>query len=300
MMRNLPMECLRSFVTVAEVKGFTQAGQLLGRTQPAISLQIKRLEELIGSPVFVRGGPQLDLTPVGERMLDYARQIITLNDEALTEFSGPTISGRIRFGIPSEFATILLPRVLGRFAHSYPAVTLEIHCDLSRNLLADQTHPYDLVLALYDSPVSGGPSFIGSDELVWVTSANHETHRQPTLPLIVAPTPCLYRARAIKALKDVGRSWRISYTNTDISGIQTAIEEGLGVTVLAQKTVPDSLRILPFSNRFPRLGKVGIHLVHKETGISDSVARLVDYVSAIVGTTQTRPAEKRAVQSAHG
>ncbi|MBT8040148.1 MAG: hypothetical protein KJO70_04595 [Gammaproteobacteria bacterium] len=93
----------------------------------------------------------------------------------------------------------------------------------------------------------------------------------------------MYRARAIKVLKDCGRSWRISYTNTDISGIQTAIEEGLGVTVLAHKTVPDSLRILPVSQRFPRLGRVGIHLVQKEKVVPDSVARLVDYVSAIVG-----------------
>ena len=110
-MRNLPMECLRSFVTVSEVRGFTQAGQLLGRTQPAVSLQIKRLEELIGAQVFVRGGHQLNLTPTGERMLTFARQILALNDEALAELSAPTISGRIRFGIPSEFATILLPSV---------------------------------------------------------------------------------------------------------------------------------------------------------------------------------------------
>lgn len=281
-MRNLPMECLRSFVTVAEVRGFTQAGQLLGRTQPAISLQIKKLEELVGAQLFVRGGPQPEVTPTGERLLTFARQILSLNDEALAELSTPTISGRIRFGIPSEFATILLPKVLGRFSHSYPAVTLEIHCDLSRNLLAEQPNPYDLVLALYDSPEPGEPSWVGSDELVWVTSPNHDTHRQPTLPLIVAPTPCLYRARAIKVLKDVGRSWRISYTNTDISGIQTAIEEGLGVTVLAQKTVPGSLRVLPFSRRFPRLGRVGVHLVQKERAASETVARLVDYVRAIL------------------
>ena len=294
-MRNLPIDCLRSFVTVNEVGGFTQAGQILGRTQPAISLQIKKLEERVGAQLIVRGGAKLELTPTGERMLVYARQILALNDQALSELSEPVISGRIRFGIPSEFATILLPRVLGRFSHAYPAVTLEIHCDLSRNLLAEQPNPYDLVLALYDSPRSGEPSFIGSDELVWVTSASHDTHRQPTLPLIVAPTPCLYRARAIKVLKDVGRSWRISYTNTDISGIQTAIEEGLGVTVLAQKTVPDSLRILPFSRRFPRLGRVGVHLVQKEKVASQTVARLGDYVNAIVGTNPQKVAEQQKV-----
>ncbi|MEJ2400129.1 MAG: LysR family transcriptional regulator [Xanthomonadales bacterium] len=284
-MRNLPMECLRSFVTVTEVKGFTQAGQLLGRSQPAVSLQIKRLEELIGAQVFVRGSHRLELTQPGERMLDYARQILALNDEALAELALPVISGRVRFGIPSEYATILLPKVLGRFAHSYPAVTLEIHCDLSANLLAEEPNPYHLVLALSDSPERTDTSWIGADELVWVTSVRHDTHRQPTLPLIVAPTPCLYRARAIKVLKDVGRSWRISYTNTDISGIQTAIEEGLGVTVLAQKTVPDTLRILPFSRRFPRLGQVGVHLHHKDRREAETVSRLADYVRAIVGTT---------------
>ena len=125
-MRNLPIECLRSFATVAEVKGFTQAGQLLGKSQPAVSLQIKRLEELIGAQVFVRGSHRLELTQPGERMLAYARQILALNDEALAELALPVISGRVRFGIPSEYATILLPKVLGRFAHSYPAVTLEI------------------------------------------------------------------------------------------------------------------------------------------------------------------------------
>jgi DNA-binding transcriptional LysR family regulator len=283
-MRNLPIECLRSFVTVTEVKGFTQAGQLLGKSQPAVSLQIKRLEELIGAQVFVRGSHRLELTQSGERMLEYARQILALNDEALAELALPVISGRVRFGIPSEYATILLPSVLGRFSHSYPAVTLEIHCDLSANLLAEEPNPYHLVLALSDSPEHTDSSWIGADELVWVTSARHDTHRQPTLPLIVAPTPCLYRARAIKMLKDVGRSWRISYTNTDISGIQTAIEEGLGVTVLAQKTVPDTLRILPFSRRFPRLGQVGVHLHHKEGHEPETVSRLADYVRAIVGT----------------
>lgn len=282
-MRNLPMDCLRTFVTVSEVEGFTQAGQILGRTQPAVSLQIKKLEGLVGAQLMIRGGSGIDLTPSGERLLEYARQILALNDEALAELSAPALSGRIRFGIPSEFATILLPKVLGRFSHSYPAVTLEIHCDLSVNLVAEQPNPYDLILALRDSPDHDGDSWIGSDELVWVTSPVHDTHRQPTLPLIVAPTPCLYRARAIKALKDCGRSWRISYTNTDISGIQTAIEEGLGVTVLAQSTVPDTLRILPVSARFPRLGRVGIHLLHKERKEMESVVRLADYVRAIVG-----------------
>lgn len=282
-MRNIPMDLLRSFVTVAEMRGFTLAGQLLGRSQPAISLQIKRLEELIDVQLFIRGGQQLEVTLTGERMLIYARQILALNDEVFAELTQPTITGRIRFGIPSEFATTLLPKVLGRFMQSYPGVTLEIKSDLSENLFSQHLGRYDLILGLQDAPSKSRPSFIGSDELVWVTSSSYDTHLRSPLPLIVAPSPCLYRSRALRTLKIGGRPWRIAYTNLDITGITVAIEEGLGVTVLAQKTVPDSLRILPFSDKFPRLGKVGIHLVYNKKHANEAILKLVDYVSTIVG-----------------
>ena len=182
-MRNIPMDLLRSFVTVVEMGGFTVAGQLLGRSQPAISLQIKRLEELIDSQLFFRGGSQLELTLAGDRMLAYARQILALNDEALAELTQPTITGRIRFGIPSEFATTLLPKILGRFSQSYPAVTLEIISDLSENLFAQHLGQYDLILGLQDAPSKSRPSFISADDLVWVTSANYDTHLRSPLPL---------------------------------------------------------------------------------------------------------------------
>ncbi len=282
-MRNIPMDLLRSFVTVAEMRGFTLAGQLLGRSQPAVSLQIKRLEELIDAQVFIRGGQQLELTLTGERMLGYARQILALNDEALAELARPTISGRISFGIPSEFATTLLPKMLGRFAQAYPAVTLEINSDLSQNLFSHQPGTYDLILALRDASTKSLPSFIGSDELVWVTSTHYDTHLQSPLPMIVAPAPCMYRARAFDALKEQGQPWRVSYTNQDITGIKAAIEEGLGVTVLTRKTVPASLRILPFSSKFPKLGKVGVHLFYNRQQASEAVLKLVNYVSTIVG-----------------
>jgi len=282
-MRNIPMDLLRSFVTVVEMGGFTVAGQLLGRSQPAISLQIKRLEELIDSQLFFRGGSQLELTLAGDRMLGYARQILSLNDEALAELTQPTITGVIRFGIPSEFATTLLPKILGRFSQSYPAVTLEIISDLSEKLFAQHLGNYDLILGLQDAPSKSRSSFIGADDLVWVTSSSYDTHLQSPLPLIVAPTPCLYRSRAIRTLKMSGRPWRIAYTNQDITGITSAIEEGLGVTVLARKTVPASLRVLPFSNRFPKLGQVGIHLVYKREHASEAVLKLVEYVSTVMG-----------------
>ena len=119
-MKNLPTELLRAFVTVTELQGFTQAGELLGRSQPAISLQIKRLEKLVGRTLFTRAGQQLELTQPGRQLYRYAKQILALNDEAIAQFSETAVSGKIHFGIPSEFATTLLPKILGRFAQAYP------------------------------------------------------------------------------------------------------------------------------------------------------------------------------------
>lgn len=277
--KNLPMDVLRSFVTVAEIRGFTQAADLIGRSQPAISLQIKRLEEMVGAPLFKRSGQQLDLTKPGRVMFDYAKQILALNDEALGEFIKPVVSGRIHFGIPSEFATSLLPKIVGRFAQSYPSVTLEVTCDLSKSLLANtDDRQFDLILALHDDPEAKPSGQIKTEELVWVTSTDHSAHLQSTVPLIAAPDGCIYRKRGISALDQIEQPWRIVYTIPDLTGIQAAIEEGLGVTVLAKSTVPDNLQIIKPSEKFPKLGKIGISLVYNSKDAGDAIVRLVEFI----------------------
>jgi DNA-binding transcriptional LysR family regulator len=276
--RNLPTDVLRSFVTVSELGGFTQAGELLGRSQPAISLQIKRLEVLVECRLFDRQGQRLQLTQAGARLYQYAKDILALNDEVFTEFSQPNITGTVRFGMPSEFATTLLPKILRAYTQAYPGVTLEINCDLSKNLLAQPRKHYDLVLALQDAPTLKPASRLKEEDLVWVSSPVHDVHLQAQLPLVLAPEPCVYRSRALERLNSVGRPWRLVYTNADLTGIQAAIQEGLGVTVLARNTVPDSLRVMPVSDRFPKLGKVGIHLLYDKRSVSDAILKLVEYI----------------------
>ena len=278
-MKNLPMDVLRSFVTVAELRGFTQAGELLGRSQPAISLQIKRLEDMLGSPLLKRSGQQLDLTQPGRQLFDYAKKILSLNDEVLAQFIKPEVSGRIHFGIPSEFATALLPKIVGRFVQSYPSVTLEVTCDLSKNLLnAQSDRIFDLVLALHDDPNAKRNDRVKVEELVWVTSTDHQAHLQPTVPLIAAPQGCIYRNRGISALEKIHQPWRIVYTIPDLTGIQPAIEEGLGVTVLAKSTVPDNLQIIKPSDKFPKLGKIGVSLSYQNKASNDAITRLVEFI----------------------
>ena len=119
-MKNLPMDLLRAFVSVAQLNSITKAGEMLGRSQPAVSLQIKRLEELLGESLLIRNGKNLELSETGERFYSHANQILSLNDLALSQFSKSSISGKVRLGIPSEFATILLPKIVSRFAKAYP------------------------------------------------------------------------------------------------------------------------------------------------------------------------------------
>jgi len=279
-MKNLPMDVLRSFVTVAELGGFTQAGELLGRSQPAISLQIKRLEEMTNTHLFSRSSQGLKLTQQGETLFKYANDILSLNDEAFNTFLKPTLSGRVRFGIPSEFATTLLPKIVGRFAKAYPNVTLEVTCDLSKSLLSEErANQFDLILALHDNPSNKHRGQVKADELVWVSSPDQHAHEKDTIPLIVAQEGCIYRHRAIQSLRNVGQDYRVVYTIPDLAGIQAAIKEGLGVTVLAKSTVPDNLKIIKPSEKYPKLGTVGISLIYDHKDPNEAMKRLVEFVA---------------------
>ncbi len=281
-MKNLSIDALRAFITVIELGGFTQAGDVLGRTQPAISQQIKKLEQQLGQTLLVRRGSSVSLTKAGELFKPYARQILTYNDEALDLFDEELLAGKVRLGIPSEFASTLLPKIVGLFSQSYPNVTLEVTSDLSKNLLHERHRlDFDLILGLHRDPDRiASKHTVKVDELVWVASSHHDTHQQTPAPLIVAPDGCIYRARAIDTLNQNHISWRLVYTNPDLAGIRSAIEEGLGVTVLAKSTVPANLRILPISDRYPRLGRMAISLVKPQPTASQAVDRLADYLSA--------------------
>ena len=280
-MKNLPMDVLRAFVTIVEVGGFTQAGEILGRSQPAISLQIKRLEEQLQKPLLVRDGPRIGLTDAGSRLLEYAKKILALNDEAVASFDTNEVSGSIKLGIPSEFALTLLPRIVSRFCNTYPNVTLEVFSDLSRNLSQDlKRNRYDLILKLHDEPNVGDASLIKMDELVWVGSRNTVLNQGRPISLVAAPEGCIYRSRATLRLQVAGQPWHIVYTIPDLTGIASAIDEGLGVTVLARSTVPSGLKILKTGTGLPELGSIGISLDVALGGRNAASERLIEYLQA--------------------
>lgn len=282
-MRNLPMDVLRSFVTVAELGTLTRAGEVLGRSQPAISLQLKKLEQMLEASLLKRDGPRVVLTADGLRFSDYARRILALNDEAVADLTESGVTGKIRFGIPGEFAPTVLPQILGRFSQTYPGVSLEINCDLSKNLLSSRVDAYDLILAL-DEPDSGlSRKAVREDDLVWVGGGQELRTPTGALPLVVAKEPCIYRARVLATLDAANIPWQIVYTSSDLTGIIAALREGLGVTAMTRQTVPEPLQILPSTRQLPPLGKVSLHLLYDQKSADEALQKLANHVHDSLG-----------------
>ena len=281
-MKNLPMDLLRAFVSVSQLRSFTKAGELLGRSQPAVTLKIKRLEELVDQKLFLRGRKSLELSDSGIALYNYAKQILTLNDLAISQISKSTVHGKIRLGIPSEFATVLLPKIISRFAKAYPNVALEVNCELSKYLLTRAgRESHDLILVLADQDTNLDGDLVKTDELVWVSSKKFNRTKKDAVPLIVASEGCIYRHTAMTGLSNASLSWKIVYTNPDLTGIQYAIQEGLGVTVLSRSIVPENLHILSASAGLPSLDRVSINIICNEQRSNDeAIVLLKEFLTA--------------------
>ncbi len=276
MLLNVETDLLRTIVMVAETGSFSRAGERLLRSQSAISQQIKRLEDAVGKRLLERNSRSISLTAPGEKLLDYARKIIALNDELVSTISEPDLHGKVRLGTPEDFATTKLPDVLARFAQAHPHVTLEVTCDLTLNLLegfrADQ---FDLVLVKRE-PSSGKDGIrVWREPLVWV-AGQAEIDRNGPLPLVFSPPPCVYRKRALDALERDSQPWRIAYTCGSLSGSIAAVKAGLGVTVLPKEMIPAGLRTVDTGN-LPDLKDTEIALLAART-LSEPAARLQEHI----------------------
>lgn len=280
-LRNLDIDLLRCFVTIADTGSFTRAGERLGRTQSAISLQLKRLEAQAGRTLFRRSPRSLAITPEGERLIGPARQILRLHDATLAEMFEPDIAGSVRIGVPEDFATAHLPAVLAAFAEAHPLVELEVTCDLTLNLL-DRFHTggFDLVLVKRQpaQDVQEGMR-VWREPLVWVARDRQAAADFARVPLVVSPEPCVYRKRATEALEAMGRPWRVAYTSTSLAGSLSAVKAGLGITVLPLEMVPATLIAVGPDAGLPPLYDTEIALL-EAPGLSDTAHRLAQHIVA--------------------
>ena len=275
--KNLPSDLLRTLVTVVDLGGYTRAAEVLGRSQPAITLQVQRLEALVGTKLVVRSGREITLTEGGRTLARYARQILRLNDEAVACFTDPTAIGMLRVGLPTDFSVAFLQEALSGFAATHREVMLEVHCGLSRDLV-ERLHrdQLDIIVALSKD---GEAQYLVRSWLerpIWVTAESGSVHRQTPVPLAAHPEGCEYRERMISALSRGHRDWRIAFTSPGISSLQRAVCTGLGVTALTRKTLLAGMRVLVEKDGFPPLDDIHIGLFYKHVRLSDAGLMLVN------------------------
>ncbi|KTD99184.1 MULTISPECIES: LysR family transcriptional regulator [unclassified Pseudoalteromonas] len=281
-MKNISTDSLRTFVMIVDVGGFAKAGDFLGLSQPAVSLQIKRLEDVLGYKLFKKQGQRQVLNQYGELLLPMAKQMMQYNDAILQQFTSESIAGKVRLGIPSEFAARILPSIIGDFVALYPEVSLEVKSRLSKHLLsASRQDQFDLVLALNEQLTSSKFPIFMQDQLVWVGDLNQAQNQVVTL--VTAPEGCIYRRRATDALKSAGIKYRIVYSNADLTGLIAALKEGLGITVLAKSTVPSELNYQVQTKYLPALGDIGISLVKSSGESENAVDKLAEFIALRLG-----------------
>jgi len=254
------LDLLRSFVVLAEAGGVTRAAERLGRTQSTVSLQLKRLEDGLGQVLFDRDR-HFAPTANGELLLGYARRILALANEARAQLTEPDVDGPVRLGTPEDFATTRLPDVLWRFARAHPRVALDVRCDFTANL-ADgfERGDFDLVLLKREPRGGSGGTLVWQETLVWAASERLVHAAEDPLPLVLAPSPDIYRRRALDALEAVGRPWRIAYTSPSLAGVQAAVRAGLGVTILPKDMLLDGFTIVDAEFDLPVLMRTEIAL----------------------------------------
>lgn len=231
-MRHLDLDLLRALVAIADCGGFSSAARQLGRTQSAVSLQIKRLEDVVGHALLDRvQGRMVGPTQEGLLLIDYGRRMLRLNDEAYSCFSQPGLAGRLRVGLPEELMEGDFPVVVAAFARDCPRVELSLRCDLSVRLEA-AVDGGELDLAVINR-VSGGKETGGRrlrrQPLVWFTGEGSDAHRRRPLPLALFQEGCVFRVAALAALGKAGLAWQASFVGNNFTGMRSAVAAGLAV-----------------------------------------------------------------------
>lgn len=274
----LDIDQLRTFIAIAETGSFTRAADVVFKTQSAVSMQMKKLEERVGKAIFERDGRASKLTEDGARLLDYARRIVKLNHEAMSAFTQAELTGRVRLGVPDDYADRYLPEILARFAHSNPRAEVTVVCEPSP-MLAERIRDNDLDLAIITHSAQKGPAQIfRHEQLLWVTSARSSVHQDTPVPLAVGRPTCDWRRVACERLEEVGRAYRILYSSWNSTAVGAAVMAGLAVSVLPESALRPGMRVLQAADGFPALFAVRIGLLrnpHEQSALANALAEHV-------------------------
>jgi DNA-binding transcriptional LysR family regulator len=276
----LDLENLKSLVAIAETGSFTAAGEQVHRTQSAVSMQMRKLEQQLGRKLFQRQGRDARLTADGELLLGHARRILRAEAEALAVFDQTALAGEVRIAAPDDYASSFMPGILMRFAQSHPKVRVDLRSLPSHEAAAlVERGGIDLALVTQGHGERGG-TVLHREPMVWVAARDHGVQDEDPLPLAIFHDQCVFRGHAIRALDAVGRRWRIAYTSQSIAGIYAAVETGLAVGTILPSNLRPGLTVLGEGDGLPPLPEVAIMLLRRPDSTSPLLDALADHVLA--------------------
>ncbi|MBE7211975.1 MAG: LysR family transcriptional regulator [Gluconacetobacter diazotrophicus] len=296
---NLDTDALRTFLAGFDLGSFARAAARVGRSQSAVSSQLRRLEEQVGRTLVRKAGRGLALTEAGETLLGYARRLLELNDEAVERLREAELAGPVRLGLPQDFADTALPAVLRRFARAHPGVRIELEVDRSA-VLAERTLGAALDLALAWGDANGAPHAVRVAEIPtsWIAPPDwcvpdipvRDNPVRDALPLVAFSPPCRFRAAAAAALDAAGLSWRPCFTSPSLSGLWAAVRGGLGLTARTAIGMPDTLAALdPAAAGLPPLPPMPLTLYRAEAEPAPAVRRLAEILLDAIRTEAAAP-----------
>jgi len=274
---SIDTELLRTFVAIADYGGFTRAGEIVNRTQSAVSMQMKRLEDdILQRPLFQKDGRTVSLTVEGQVLLGFARRILKLHSEVFNTLRDPHMVGVVKIGSPDDYVMRFLPGILSRFAQAYPLVQVEVHCEPSKQLLLRQ----DLDLSIVTrEPGTEIGQILRQERFVWMEAQGFCPHEQTPLPLAMFNTDCFCRLWACNALDIMQREYRIAYTSASLAAISAVVSAGLAITAQLESLLTPDLRIIGENEGLPMLPSASIVLLRNPNNPSQITECLAEYIA---------------------
>ena len=258
----LDLDVLRTFVAIAETGSFTLAANAVFRTPSAVSMQIKKLEETLGSVLFSRDARSVSLTQDGEMLMGFARRMLALNRETVSKFILPDIAGVVRLGSPDDYGERILPNVLKRFAQTHPCIAVDVVIDVSSRLrrrLAERQ--LDITLFTVCREIPADAEILLTEPIVWAGAKGGSAHMREPLPVSLWEEGCVWRADALDALGREGRDYRVAYMSAHTAGQRAAILADLAVAPLPKSFIGDDVVALGPQEGLPVLSNYNLAMI---------------------------------------
>lgn len=277
-MYSLDPDFLRTFLAIADAGGFGAAAERVNKTQSTVSAQVKRLEEILGVKLFEKVGRKNILTCHGEKLMEYARSMVRLNDETVSTFRNPEISGAIRIATSDDYARAFLPRALSSFARSHAAVDLEVVTDTTADLWPNfDQQGFDMVI-LSARAGEVPMEILRRDKLHWIGPDNSNLAMRDPLPLALWPEGCSWRDAAIASLAKIGKPWRLAYTTSNVDLLTATVAEQLGLTVGPSWYLRPGLRIIEELDEECPLGTTEIGMAMRRGDTTPPLEAFADHL----------------------